>query len=226
MPLTAPRLTIAVLNQKGGVGKTTLAMNLAAAAHLCGRRTLVLDLDTQGSALDWSTARTAGSRLDGIAVARADKALNLRRFGELTAGFDVAILDGPPRLGDVTRAAAAAADIALVPLRPGILDWWACAETLTLLESADDVRSQIGRAPVRRMFVLNAADERTRLARAALDALAKLGELAPVTIASRVAFAEAASTGESVLTLAPGGAAAGEIGQLWGALCAEVAAHA
>jgi chromosome partitioning protein len=214
----APRLTIAVLNQKGGVGKTTLAVNLGAAAHLAGRRTLILDLDAQGSALDWSAAREAGSKLDGLVVARADKALNLKRFEELTAGFDVAILDGPPRLSSITQAAAVAADVVLVPLRPGVFDWWACSETLALLDGADDTRGVIDRSPVRRMFVLNAADERTRLARAAQEALTKLGELAPVTIAPRVAFAEAASSGESVLSLAPDGPAADEVRRLWGAL--------
>ncbi len=55
--------TIAVLNQKGGVGKSTLSTNLAAAAHLAGRRTLVLDLDRQGSAFDWYSARAEGSPL-------------------------------------------------------------------------------------------------------------------------------------------------------------------
>jgi chromosome partitioning protein len=221
-----PRLTIAVLNQKGGVGKTTLTINLGAAAHLAGRRTLILDLDAQGSAIDWSAAREAESKLDGLAVARADKALNLKRFEELTAGFDVAILDGPPRLGNITQAAAIAADIVLVPLRPGVFDWWACSETLALLDAADDTRAVLGRRPVRRMFVLNAADERTRLARAAQEALGKLGELAPVTIAPRVAFAESASSGESVLTAAPDGLAAEEVRRLWGALSAGGAAHA
>jgi chromosome partitioning protein len=216
-----PRLTIAVLNQKGGVGKTTLSINLGAAAHLAGRRTLILDLDAQGSAIDWSAAREGASKLDGLAVARADKALNLKRFEELTAGFDVAILDGPPRLSNITQAAAVAADVVLVPLRPGVFDWWACSETLSLLEAADDTRAVIGRGPVRRMFVLNAADERTRMAKSAQEALAKLGEVAPVTIAPRVAFAESASAGESVLTLAADGPAAADVRKLWEALSAE-----
>lgn len=213
-----PKITIAVVNQKGGVGKSTLATNLGAAAHLSGRRTLILDLDSQGSALDWYAERKEGSRLDGLTVARSDKALTLPRFRELTSGYTVAILDGPPRLGDITRAAALASDVALIPLRPGAFDWWACSDTLTLLDSADAIRVEINRPPLRRMFVLNAADERTRLARAALEALGKVGELAPVTIAPRVIYAEAATVGESVMTLAPEGPAADEISRLWGAL--------
>src|SRR6266545_854620 len=103
--------TIAVLNQKGGVGKTTLATNLAAASHLKGRRTLLIDMDRQGSALDWSAARLEGSKLAGLAVVKLDKALALPRFREITEGYEVVFLDGPPRLGDITRSAAVAADV-------------------------------------------------------------------------------------------------------------------
>ncbi|WP_437623343.1 AAA family ATPase [Sorangium sp. So ce1151] len=212
-----PTLTVAVLNQKGGVGKTTLASNLAAAAHLEGRRTLLLDLDAQGSALDWSASREASSKLDGLACAKADRALNLPRFRELTAGFDVAVLDGPPRLGDVTRAAAVAADVILVPLRPGAFDWWAAAETLALLDSADLVREELRRPRARRLFLLNAVNERTRGGRAARDALQSVGKILP-SLGSRVAFPDAALAGESVLTTEPGGLAAAELLAVWGAI--------
>lgn len=216
----APRMTLSILNQKGGVGKSTLATNLGAAAHLDGLRTIILDLDSQGSALDWYAARQEGSRLEGLTVAGSDRALTAARFRELTSGYDMAILDGPPRLGDITRAAAVASDVVLMPLRPGAFDWWACSETLALIDSADSVRSELGRPPVRRMFILNAADERTRLARAALDALAKVGEIVPVSIASRVVYPEASTAGEAVLTFAPDSSATDEIGRLWRALAA------
>jgi chromosome partitioning protein len=112
-------LTVAVLNQKGGVGKTSLAVNLGAVAHLAGRRTLIIDMHRQGSAFDWSSARREGSKLDGLAVVRADRALPVVRLREMSAGYDVVILDGPPRLGKVTRAAACAADVVLIPVQPG-----------------------------------------------------------------------------------------------------------
>jgi chromosome partitioning protein len=200
---TPPQLTVLLGNQKGGVGKTTLATNLGAAAHLAGHRTIVLDLDPQGSATDWYAARREWSPLEGLTVSRCDRVLTLPRFRELTHGYDVAVIDGPPRLGDILRAAAVAADVVLVPLRPGAFDWWAAAETLTLLDSADAIREQLGRAPARRMFVLNAAAERTRIAKAALEALGQVGELAPVVIASRVVYASAATWGESVMTVTP-----------------------
>lgn len=199
--------TIAVLQQKGGVGKTTLATNLAAAAHLAGRRTLVLDMDRQSSAYDWYCARVDGSKLDGLSVLKADKPLSPQKFKEISRGYDVIVCDGPPRVGDMTRSAAVAADIVLVPLRPGPLDWWATAETLQVLESANEIRQQLRRKPVRVVFVLNGTQRGSRIleeARAAvLSDLRKQGQLATVTIGSRVVFPNAMHTGESVLTFDP-----------------------
>lgn len=217
MRARGPTLTIAVLNQKGGVGKTTIATNLAAAAHLEGRRTLVLDLDAQGSALDWSAARKDDSKLVGLAVAKADRALTVGRFKELAVGYDVVVLDGPPRISDITRSAALAADAVVVPLRPGPFDWWAASETAGLLDSADGIRTELGKPPVRRVYVLNSLDGRTALGRSAVDAMRDVGTMAP-PIAPRVAFAVAAADGESVLTTAPDSPAASEIRALWSML--------
>jgi chromosome partitioning protein len=216
--------TIAVLNQKGGTGKTTIAANLAAAAHLAGQRTLILDLDQQGSSLDWFSAREAGSRLDGLNVARTDKALSLPKFRTLSQGYDVVLCDGPPRIGDVTRAAAVAADVIVIPLRAGPLDWWAASETIELLDSADQIRAELRLPVTRRLFVLNGVASNTRITRLALDAIAPNGELAPITIGNRVAFAESMFTGESVLTFgAPASPAADEITRLYEAAMAEAA---
>lgn len=211
--------TIAVLNQKGGTGKTTVSANLAAAAHLAGKRTLVLDLDRQGSAFDWYSARGEGSKLDGLSVVRTDKALSVPKFRELSRGYDVVVCDGPPRLGDVTRSAAVAADVVVIPLRAGPLDWWAASETIEVLDSADEIRTELGRQPVRRLFVLNGVAPNTRIMRQALDAIASTGgELAPVTIGNRVAFPESMFTGECVLTTVAGTPAADEITRLYEAV--------
>jgi chromosome partitioning protein len=210
-----PVLTVAVLQQKGGSGKTTLAINLAAAAHLDGDRALVVDMDRQASAFDWSAARQDGSPLEGLAVVKADKAIALPRFREITRGYDYVFLDGPPRLGDVTQSAAVAADVAVLPIQPGPFDFWAVAETLESLDQADRVREQLGRTPICRVFVINRASTNTRLAR---DAEAELrnsgGELAGV-VHQRIAFPDAASRGESVLTSSANQAAADDICRLW-----------
>jgi len=208
-------LTVAVLQQKGGSGKTTLAINLAAAAHLDGDRALVVDMDRQASAFDWSAARQDGSPLDGLAVVKADRAIALPRFKEIARGYDYVFLDGPPRLGDVTQSAAVAADVAVMPIQPGPFDFWAVAETLESLDQADQVREQLGRPPIRRVFVLNRASTNTRLAREAEAELRKAGgELAGV-VHQRIAFPDAASRGESVLTSPATSLAADDIRRLW-----------
>jgi chromosome partitioning protein len=215
-------LTIALLNQKGGVGKTSLAVNLAAAAHLAGRKTLLVDMDRQGSAFDWSSARREGSALEGLAVVRADRALPVVRLREMSAGYDVVILDGPPRLGDVTRAAACAADLVVLPMQPGPFDLWAAAETLECLDAADAIRAELGRVAVVRLFVVNRAHRGTVLARELPAALEESGAIAGV-VHQRIAFPEAAAAGESVLTTQAKGAAAIEIRRLWRALTRSAA---
>ena len=210
-------ITIAVLNQKGGVGKTSLATNLAAAAHLEGLRTLIVDMDRQGSALDWSAARVEGSKLEGLTVVKADKPLAIGRFKEMARGYDAIILDGPPRLGDVTRSAACAADVVLVPVQPGPYDLWAASETLELLDAADAIRAELGRPAVRRLFVLNRASTGTVLARETPGVLRQQGQLAGV-VHQRIAFPESAAVGESVLTFEPDGAASIEIRNLFRAI--------
>jgi chromosome partitioning protein len=214
-PARTPVLTVAVLQQKGGSGKTTLAINLAAAAHLDGDRALVVDMDRQASAFDWSAARRDGSPLDGLAVVRADRAIALPRFAEITRGYNYVFLDGPPRLGDVTQSAAVAADIAVLPIQPGPFDFWAVAETLESLDQADRIREQLGRALIRRVFVINRAGTNTRLAREAEAELRKAGGELVGVVHQRIAFPEAASRGESVLTSSSTEAAADDIRRLW-----------
>lgn len=210
--------TVGVVNQKGGVGKSTIATNLVATAHLAGRRALLIDLDRQGSALDWHAARGEASRLQGIAVVRYDRPLTLPRFREIAAGCDFVVLDGPPQVGDITRSAAVVADWVIIPSQPSGFDLWAVSATLDAIDQADAIRAQLELPPVRRLFVINRAIPGTLLARQAPEALAERGELAEAMLCQRVAYAEAAAAGESVMTTQPAGPAAEEIRRLYRAL--------
>ncbi len=203
---------VAVLNQKGGTGKSTISTCLAAAGHQAGRRTLLVDMDPQGSSFDWGAARGPGSPLEGLVVTRVDraKALALPQFVPLTLGYDLIVCDGPPRLGDLTSAAAVLADVVLIPMRAGGFDWWAAAEVLKTLDAADATRQVLGRDPVRRVFLLNGATANTRATRYAEHAFKALGDMAP-TLHSRHAFQLPQSDGHCCLTVDPKGKAAGEI---------------
>lgn len=207
-------ISIAVLNQKGGVGKSTIAQNLAAAAHVAGRRTLLLDLDRQGTSFDWYAARSGESRLRGLDVRKADKVWSLPQFADLAAGQDVVVCDGPARLSDVSTAAAVASDIVLVPMRASMAEWWAASETIAMLEAADNLRRVLGREPVRRLFVLNGAVKQLNDTTRAIEALREHVELAPIVLHQRVVYARALGLGEAVVTTEPDGPAATEVRDL------------
>ena len=118
---------LAVLNQKGGVGKTTLATNLAMSLAQQGQRVFLIDADSQGSALDWSAARKNELVFPVVGVPR--DTLH-REIDALAAPYDWVIIDGPPRVHTVAKSAIAASDIVLIPVQPSPYDVWAAKEVV------------------------------------------------------------------------------------------------
>ncbi len=200
----------ALLNQKGGVGKTTLALHLAGTWAAQGRRVLVVDADPQGSALDWSEQRSreALPRLFGV-LGLARETLH-RELPEIARDADHVVVDGPPRVTGIARSALLAAHVVLVPATPSPFDGWASGEMLRLIDEARVFRPEL----VAR-FVLNRCAARTVIARETGEALA---DHDPPVLASRVgqriAFADAARTGRLVGELDTASAAAREIAAL------------
>ncbi|RWH39201.1 MAG: cobyrinic acid a,c-diamide synthase [Mesorhizobium sp.] len=185
-------MIIALLNQKGGAGKTTLALHLAGEWARRGNRVTLIDADPQGSALDWSQQRSRSGtpRLFGV-VGLARDTLH-REAPELARDADHVVIDGPPRVAGLMRSALLAADLVLIPVQPSPLDGWASAEMLVLLTEARIYRPQLAAR-----FVLNRCGARTIIARDTAETLADHDP--PVlasTIGQRVVFAEAAQTGQ------------------------------
>ncbi|WP_297511033.1 ParA family partition ATPase [uncultured Caulobacter sp.] len=200
-------MIVALLNQKGGVGKSTLALNLAGHWAAQGRRVTVIDADPQGSALDWAQARGHAGLARTFGVVGLPRETLHHEAPELARSADHVIIDGPPRVAALLRSALLAADLVIIPVQPSPLDGWASAEMLRLLEEA-----RVYRPGLRARFVLNRCAARTVTARETKAALA-LQDTAALrrTIGQRVIFAQAMAVGRVAAEVEPDGPAAAEI---------------
>ena len=195
--------TLTLIAQKGGTGKTTLAINLSVAAELAGWHAALVDLDPQASAAGWGDHRHGDTpAVAAVPAARLDDALVAAR----SHGADLAVIDTAPHSESAALATARAADLALVPLRPAVLD-------LRALGTTADICSLAG---VSSAVVLNQIPPRGPLADQAAEAAASSGlEVSPCRIGSRVAFQHSLTNGLGVIEHEPEGKAAAEIRALF-----------
>lgn len=200
-------MIIGVLNQKGGVGKTTIATNLAAVVAKAGNRVLLVDADPQGSSMAWSSAREDDPLFPVISMAKPTLHKDLP---ELAADYDVVIIDGAPRVNDLGRAAILASDLVLIPVQPSPYDVWASADTVQLIKEAQQFKENI-----KAVFVINRKVVNTAIGRDVANALEQF-EL-PVlqsALCQRVLYAESAAQGRAVIETDPKSGAAIEMAQL------------
>ncbi len=194
---------VSIVSQKGGSGKSTLSVHLAAEGATRGRKVLLIDLDPQGNAVRWGARRgDAAPDVSAESVAAIDRVLQSAE----REGYDLVVFDTAPNADQSALLAARVADVILIPCRPSQFDIEAVRLSLDLCALAQ----KTGRV------VLNAAPVRSRVVSDAQQAIRGHGAVvSPVVVRERVALRHCMPTGQVASELEPGGLAAQEIAALY-----------
>jgi chromosome partitioning protein len=202
--------TIAIISQKGGAGKTTLALHLAVAAEQAGRPAAIIDLDPQASATGWGDHRgKENPAVVSSQASRLDQVMSAAREG----GAALAIIDTAPHSESAALAAARSADFILIPCRPAILDLRAINSTIELAKLAGKPAA----------VVLNSVPPRGSLGEDADQAIELYGvEVCPARISQRAVFVHALTEGLTAQEYEPAGKGAREIRHLYKWVCRQV----
>ena len=201
---------VSVISQKGGSGKTTLALHLAVASSSEQRNTAIIDLDPQASSTKWSDRRNA--ELPVVLSAHASRLYHeIQRVDE--TGGEILFIDTAPHSDSTALEAARVSDLVLIPCRPAILDMEAISNTLDLVKTTGK--------PV--FVVMNAVAAQGQETEEAVTAIAAIDvQICPVRLVSRVAFSRSLITGQTAQEFEPNGKASHEIAQLHEFMCAHL----
>ena len=187
-------MVLSIINLKGGVGKTTLAVNLAVCFVHRGKSVCILDTDAeQLSALKWSGQRD--DSLPRVAVASISTDKLIREASEYAKMYDLVILDGAPQLGKLANSTLIASDAVLVPVCPSALDFWAMENFLTRFQEAKGLKESL-----RAFIVLNKFNTGRNVSKEMLEVLNEFPEIGKLqsTVGDRVAFNETITQGLGV----------------------------
>lgn len=196
---------VAILNPKGGAGKSTISSNIARYFQLKGINVLIADSDNQGTLRDWRQSDTQDIQPPVVGVDRPNLHKDLPK---VAAAFDFVIIDGAAKIQEMVASSVRAADVILIPVQPSAADVWGCRDLISLIKARQEVTD--GKPKV--SFLINRQIRNSNLAS---DIMGVLKEFEiPVfksRTSQRIIYAEALSTGTTVLDAEPEGAAAQEI---------------
>ncbi|WP_313422245.1 ParA family partition ATPase [Moraxella sp. CTOTU49803] len=181
---------IAVLNQKGGSGKTTIATHLARALQLQGSSVLLVDSDKQGSARDWSAVNESNP----VTVIGLDRP-TLDRDLKNISDKDFVVIDGSPQATDLAVSAIKAADFVLIPVQPSPYDIWATSDLVDLVKQ----RIEMTDNKLKSAFVVSRAIKNTRISGEVSEVLTEYGlPVLDAKIVQRIAYPNSAAIGKTV----------------------------
>lgn len=181
---------IAILNQKGGVGKTTIATNVASRLFIDGYKVLLVDSDPQGSARDWHAIGSSD-----IPVVAIDRPTLEKDITKLSDSFDYIIIDGAPQLTDMAVSAIKVANIIVIPVQPSPYDIWASSDLVDIIKH----RQQVSDGKLKAVFCISRKITGTLLGKEVIEALQ--GYSLPVMnsfTSQRIVYAKSAASGHSI----------------------------
>ena len=203
-------MIISFVNQKGGVGKTTTAINLAIGLKKKNYNLVFVDADPQGSAVQWHAIEGNKS----FEILHHPSPIHATDIRQLSMNYDYVIIDAPPAIGDISKAILAVTDLAIIPLSPSALDVWSCWGTLKMIDEIRPLNSDI-----EVKLLINRKIPGTKIGRDSREAMKQFQmDVFNTELCQRVAFIDAMTSGVSVMQYAPHSKAAGEIERL----CEEI----
>jgi chromosome partitioning protein len=208
-------MIIAVAGQKGGAGKSTIAISLAAEGMARGKSVLLVDADPQGTARTWGDVAAEAGHKTPTVIAMGATMHKPGQISKAREGYDLVLIDCPPRHGEIQRSALMAADLVVLPSGQSAADAWALTTSLELVTEAKTVREDLNA-----VIVLNKVMPRTALGKGAREVLTESGlPIARTELRHRVSYQEAIGAGQGV-TAFDRGEAALEIQKLFDELLA------
>jgi chromosome partitioning protein len=204
-------MIISIVNQKGGVGKTTLALNIGAGLARRNLRVEFIDTDPQGNAFQWQAIEANLA----FEVKHLPQPISRKDVTSLHSENTIILIDTPPAIGEITFSVLALSDLAVIPVAPSILDIWSTRSTVSLLEEVKKINPRL-----RGKLLVSRKIPRTRLGRNGREAIEALeAEVFETEISQRIAYVESMIAGVSVFQYAPTSDAAMEMESL----CKELA---